>query len=124
MSSNAELFARFDDAHARYARLREGVGELQRDLDALEATVRSPDGMVTVVVGARGNLKRLTLHDRAYQEHPPQRLAILITEAVRKAETVVTQAVQERIAELVPEGTGLDRVLRRQDERMGYQDGH
>ena len=120
--ANAGLRARFDDVHAQYAKMREGVRDLQEDLAAMEVSVRSPDGMVTVVVGPRGNLKTLTIDKRAYQQHPPERLATIILQACQRAESAVADAIQERMGRLLPEGSGLDRVLRRHDERMGYTD--
>lgn len=121
--TNADLFRRFDDAHQRYTSLRESVSSLQRDLENVEATVRSPDGMVTVVIGPGGALKRLELHERAYHQHPPARLATLITEAARHGTTLVTNLIQQRIDTLAPEGSDLSDILRRHDERMGFTDG-
>jgi DNA-binding protein YbaB len=121
--ANAHLRRRFDDAHQRYASLRESVSSLQRDLENVEATVRSPDGMVTVVIGPGGILKRLELHERAYQNHPPARLAALITDAARHGTTLVTTLIQQRISTLAPEGSDLDEILHRHDQRMGFTDG-
>lgn len=87
----------------------------------MEVSVRSPDGSVTVVVGARGSLKSLTLEKNAYQ-HPPERLAAIILHACQRAEQAVAGAVQERLGRVLPEGSGLDQVLRRHDQRMGYSD--
>jgi DNA-binding protein YbaB len=120
--ANAGLRARFDDVHAQYTKMREGVKDLQEDLAAMEVSVRSPDGLVTVAIGPRGNLKSLTIDKRAYQEHPPERLAALIVQACHRAESAVGSAIQERMNRLLPEGSGLDRLLRRHDERMGYTD--
>lgn len=121
--ANSDLFRRFDDAHQRYTALRESISTLQRDLENVEATVRSPDGMVTVVIGPGGVLKRLELHERAYHQHPPQRLATLITEAAQHGAKAVTNLIQQRIDTLAPEGSGLEAILRRHDQRMGFTDG-
>jgi DNA-binding protein YbaB len=120
--ANSGLRARFDDVHAQYAKMREDVRDLQDDLAALEVTVRSPDGTVTVVIGPRGNLKSLSIDKGAYQQHPPERLATIILQACQRAESAAANAVQERMSRVLPEGSGLDRVLRRHDERMGYTD--
>jgi DNA-binding protein YbaB len=119
---NAALRARFDDALARYADLRDGVGRLQRDLEEVQATVRSPDGMVTVVAGPGGAVKRVELHERAYQAHPPHRLAELIGQAARHAAAAVNHLVQQRISEMTPDGIGLDRLLARHDSLMEYRE--
>ncbi len=113
---NTALFSRFEDVHAQYTRLRAGVDALQRDLEGLEVTVRSPDGAVTVVVGPRGNLKAISLQD----DEP---LAMLILEAMRQAEQLATDAVRERLTEVVPESAGgIDGVLRGHDEAIGLSD--
>jgi DNA-binding protein YbaB len=112
---NTALFSRFEDVHAQYTRLRAGVDALRRDLEALEVTVRSPDGLVTVVVGPQGNLKNLALQDN-------EPLAALVVEAMRKAEMLAAEAVRDRLTHILPDGGGLDDVLRRHDEVMGYSD--
>ncbi|BCJ74234.1 hypothetical protein CS0771_37780 [Catellatospora sp. IY07-71] len=129
--ANAALRARFDEVHARYTHLRENVGELQRQLAGLEVSLASPDGTVTVVVGARGQLLRLKLHERAYAAHRPDRLAELITQTTRKAEQAAAEATAELVARAVPGETGvpellrggdLGALLRRHDETMGYRE--
>jgi DNA-binding protein YbaB len=126
---NAELRARFDDVYSQYGRLREGLSVLQQNLAGLEATVRSPDGMVVVVVGARGELKRLTLHEKAYGAHPPERLAKLITQTTARATGVAAEAVQQMMRDVTPPDSGVAEfmrsndygaLLRRHDQRMGY----
>lgn len=112
MESTA-LFSRFEDVHAQYTRLRAEVDALRRDLEAMEVTVSSPDGSVTVVVGPRGNLKRLALRDN-------DELAALITDSMREAEQGITEAVRQRLSRAVPAGAGIDHVLRRHDDVMGY----
>lgn len=113
---NAALFARFEDVHAQYSRLREGIDELRHDLETMEIAVASHDGSVTVVVGPRGNLKQVTIAGN-------EELASAIMEAAQRAEAMVIESVQERIKRVAPEGGGLDQMLRRHDEQMGHGDG-
>ncbi|GAB4060048.1 YbaB/EbfC family nucleoid-associated protein [Catellatospora paridis] len=129
--ANAALRARFDEVHAQYTHLRDNVGELQRELAGLEVSVASADGMVTVVVGARGQLLRLRLHERAYAAHRPDRLAELITKTTRRAEQAAVEATAELVARVVPAETGvpellrggdLGALLRRHDDTMGYEE--
>ncbi|MEV4413442.1 YbaB/EbfC family nucleoid-associated protein [Catellatospora sp. NPDC049609] len=129
--ANAALRARFDEVHARYTHLRENVGELQRQIEGLEVSLASADGMVTVVVGARGQLLRLRLHERAYAAHRPERLAELITQTTRRAEQAAAEATAELVARVVPAETGvpdmlrrrdLGALLRRHDDTIGYQE--
>jgi hypothetical protein len=87
--------------------------------------------MVTVVVGARGQLLRLRLHEKAYATHRPERLAELITQTTRKAERAAAEATAELVARVVPAETGvpellrrgdLGALLRRHDDTIGYQE--
>lgn len=128
--ANAPLRARFDEVHARYTHLRENVGELQRQLEGLEVALSSADGMVGVVVGARGQLLRLKLHERAYAAHRPEKLAELITATTRRAEQAAAEAMAELVGRVVPAETGLPELLRRNDlgallrrhdDTMGYE---
>lgn len=110
------LFARFEDVHAQYSRLREGINELTHDLETMEIAVASEDGSVTVVVGPRGNLKQLTIAGN-------ETLAATIMQAAQRAEALVIESVQERIKRVAPEGGGIDQLLQRHDERMGHGNG-
>ena len=54
---NSALKARADELLGELNHLRSGIGELQRKLRAVTATVTSDDGMVTATVGPRGQLQ-------------------------------------------------------------------
>lgn len=109
--ANAERIARFEDAHTRYERVRDGVTALRHDLADLEITGSSPDGAIGVVVDARGTLRQLTIAG------DPE-LAAAVTAAVTQAQTLAAQAIQDRLKQTLP-STDLDQLLRRHDERMG-----
>jgi DNA-binding protein YbaB len=126
---NARLKSRFADVYAQYDRMRSGMGQLQQDLGSLEASAKSADGMVTAVVGARGQLVRLVLHEQAYQRHRPEPLARLITQTVATASASVAQEAQRMVQDFVPEDSSagsflrsadFTALMRRHDERMGY----
>lgn len=109
--TNANRFARFEDAQSQYGRLRAGADALRHDLAALEVSAQSPDGSVSVVVGPRGNVLQLTIADHAD-------LAPAILDTIRRAETLVLQAVQDRIRANLPSGD-LHELLQRHDARIG-----
>ena len=80
---------------AQFEALRRNVGELQRELAALTATAKSPDGYVTATVGARGQLVRLQLDPRIYRRPDSQQLAASITDTVQKAAAEALERVKE-----------------------------
>jgi DNA-binding protein YbaB len=80
---------------ARFDTLREGMGELQRDLQAVAVSAKSPDGYVTATVGARGQLLKLQLDPRIYRRPDSTALATTITETVQRA--VADAAEQVRL---------------------------
>lgn len=108
---NTDRFTRFEDAQSQYGRLRAGADALRHDLAALEVVAQSPDGSVSVVVGPRGNVLRLTIAN-----HPD--LAPAILETIRHAETLALQAVQDSIRANLPSGD-LHELLQRHDTRVG-----
>lgn len=90
MSVSAEmdrLVAEFDkfqtklkQAEAQFAK----VGDMQEELNALEAEVTSPDRAVTVVAGPSGSIKDLRLTPDALRQQPDQ-LATSILATLHKA---------------------------------------
>ncbi|GAA1022913.1 MULTISPECIES: YbaB/EbfC family nucleoid-associated protein [Amycolatopsis] len=104
MSAEMErLVAEFDkfqtklkQAEAQFAK----VGDMQEELNALEAAVRSPDRAVTVVAGPSGSIKDLRLTPDALRQQPDQLatsiLATLhqaVAESARKQAGIVDEHV-------------------------------
>jgi DNA-binding protein YbaB len=126
---NARLRARFEDVYAQYDRMRSGMAGLQESLLTLEVAATSADGTVTAVVGARGQLTRLTLHEQAYTRHRPEQLARLVTQTVAQAGAAATGEAERMVRRFVPEdsaagsflrSTDFTALMRRHDERMGW----
>ncbi|GAA4329896.1 YbaB/EbfC family nucleoid-associated protein [Klenkia terrae] len=69
--------------------------ELARQARAVQVTETSPDGLVSVTVGARGDLVRLDLDPRIYRRPDSRTLADTITETVHRA----TAAAQEQVVQ-------------------------
>jgi DNA-binding protein YbaB len=95
------------------------VGELHEQLSALEATVKSPSGKVTVVAGPGGSIKDILLADDAVNQ-PASTLAAELKSTVQQA---VAAAARQQ-ATLVDEHMGgqlnvYDRVLENQADAFG-----
>ena len=105
--STTELTGRL----AEYARLAESVRSVQDGIGDIRGTGYSTDGLVTAVVGGRGELVELELDPRIYREQNATKLAENILAAVHEA---AAEAEQEatKIAEklLPPRRSGDDEV--------------
>lgn len=113
--STTELTGRL----AEYARLAESVKSVQDGIGDIRGTGYSTDGLVTAVVGGRGELVELELDPRIYRDHNATKLAKDILAAVHEA---AAEAEQEatKIAEklLPPRRSGDDEVDPRFDPAM------
>ncbi|MEH1014174.1 YbaB/EbfC family nucleoid-associated protein [Micromonospora sp. CPCC 206060] len=125
---NQRLRERFAEVHSQYRQLRSGLDELQEKLAALRLTERSADGLVTVVVGPRGQVISVTLDAAVQRERDVDRLGRTITETIHGATTAATEATQRLVAAYLPAGSGaLDylrdgnfgSLLRRSDAVLG-----
>lgn len=70
---------------AEYRRLADQVRSLQKDVDRISATACSPDGLITAVVGGRGELIDITVDPRIYRHQDAEALGQAITRTVRDA---------------------------------------
>ncbi|MFD2466848.1 YbaB/EbfC family nucleoid-associated protein [Amycolatopsis silviterrae] len=83
-------------AEAQFAK----VGDMQEELNALEAQVMSPDRSVTVIAGPSGSVKDLRLSPDALRQQPDQLAATIlatlhqaVAESARKQAGIVDEAV-------------------------------
>jgi len=86
------------DYRDRVAGLGERAGRAQHELAAAEATATSPDGAVTVTVGAAGALRGLVLH-RSTTAMDRERLAAVVLATARAAQQ---EAAGRAVAAVVP----------------------
>ncbi|MFD1536960.1 YbaB/EbfC family nucleoid-associated protein [Nonomuraea guangzhouensis] len=82
-----------------FVRLQNESRALHDRARAVRVTGRSPDGLVTVTVGARGDLVRLDLDPRVFRRPDSGALAAVITETLHRA---AAQAQEEVIAIFEP----------------------
>jgi DNA-binding protein YbaB len=61
------------------------VRTLQDEVDRISATAYSPDGLITAVVGGRGELAGITLDPRIYRQQDAAALGRAIAQTVRDA---------------------------------------
>ncbi|MBN9745389.1 MULTISPECIES: YbaB/EbfC family nucleoid-associated protein [unclassified Amycolatopsis] len=83
-------------AEAQFAK----VGDMQEELNALEAQVTSPDRSVTVVAGPSGSVKDLRLSPDAFRQQPDQLASTIlatlhqaVAESARKQAGIVDEHV-------------------------------
>lgn len=100
-SNAGDDFAGFD---AEMAQLKARAESAQEQIQTATATVSSPDGAVTVTVGASGALTDIRLGDRAY-ERPPRALAALLMQLCGKAQQRVSAQVMTAFGGLVGESS-------------------
>jgi DNA-binding protein YbaB len=91
---------------AEYERLAEDVRAMRDGLDRIRAAAYSPDGLVSVTVGGRGELLDLTLDPRIYRDQDAGALAGTITETVRDAVAKAERAAVRITERLVGDRTG------------------
>ncbi|GDY29211.1 YbaB/EbfC family nucleoid-associated protein [Gandjariella thermophila] len=96
--------SRVADMQRKSAALAEGLAEAS-------ATVSSPDGSVTVRIGANGGLENLELGHRA-TEHSPARLTALIMETVRRGQRMAAHKVSEAFAPMGPNSEAMRLISR------------
>ncbi|MEV0676362.1 YbaB/EbfC family nucleoid-associated protein [Actinosynnema sp. NPDC050436] len=117
-----QLVTRFEQFQAKLHRVDEqfgDLGEMQRELAAMEVVATSPDRAVTVVAGPSGAIKDIRLTDHALRR-PPHALAAALMGTLRQA---VAEAAR-RQAGIVEQALGddlrlTDQVLETQAELFG-----
>lgn len=99
-----QLQAQVDDITANYQQRMAQVRQRQQRAGQVTAAARSRDGLITVEVGAQGQIIDLLLDSRVYEKMSPQRLAAAIRELSRMAAGQAARQVQEIMAPVVPPG--------------------
>mgnify|MGYP001084418216 CR=1 FL=1 len=87
---------------AEYERIAEQVLAMRDGVDAIRGTGYSDDGLITAVVGGRGELRELDLDPRIYREHNASALAARIVETVHAAAEEAERELTKLAGTLVP----------------------
>jgi DNA-binding protein YbaB len=98
------------DLQARVADTQRKSAELVENLGNTTARETSPDGAVTVVVGANGALHSIELSPRI-AEHTASQLSTLIMKTVHKAQRAVAGKVSEELQPFDATGQMLERYV-------------
>jgi DNA-binding protein YbaB len=102
--------SRLEELAASYERARSDVRQTQDQLRTITATVKSDKGLLTVTVGAQGQITELRFNSRAYRSMSPGALATVLTETIEKARLAVTTRVGEIVGGSLPAGLSFDAV--------------
>jgi DNA-binding protein YbaB len=110
-----------EQAMASLQEQRTKMAAAAKELQAATASVTSKDRMVTVTVGAQGQVVSLTFHTTAYRSMAPAQLATLLTDLLNEARAdigdrvVATMSsfrgVGEALRASMTDGTELEELL-------------
>lgn len=85
-----------DELQARFERMQEQGPALHDKAQAVQVTEKSRDGLISVTVGARGELVRLDIDPRIYRRPDSRALADTIAATIKAA----AATAQERVLEI------------------------
>ncbi|MCG5218938.1 YbaB/EbfC family nucleoid-associated protein [Streptosporangium sp. KLBMP 9127] len=95
------LRAYADELRSNFLRLQQEAPAVHAKARSVQVTERSPDGLVTATVGARGDLIRLDLDPRIYRRQHARALADSIAETIQRAADKAQAKVVEHFEPLV-----------------------
>ncbi|MEV4115790.1 YbaB/EbfC family nucleoid-associated protein [Nonomuraea sp. NPDC049695] len=81
----------------------EQLKKMQEKVGELSATARSKDGMVTVTVGPRGEVRTIDFDPRVYRKLSPSELSAVIVEQIARATGEVSAGMKELMEPFVPD---------------------
>ncbi|MDQ4038113.1 MAG: YbaB/EbfC family nucleoid-associated protein [Actinomycetota bacterium] len=101
-SDIAGMRAYADELQGRLQKLTTEGPEIHHRARAVQVTEKSPDGFISVTVGARGELIRLDLDPRIYRRPDSRQLADEITNAIKAAGAKAQEQVLDLFEPLIP----------------------
>jgi DNA-binding protein YbaB len=104
-----------EELRQQQARLR----ELREKARESSTTVRSADGMITVVVDGRGELSSIALNNAKWRRMPPAELCAALVKTISKARQESQEELLSAYGPLLPKGRGLPRS---QDGRVNLDE--
>ncbi|MFE3451281.1 YbaB/EbfC family nucleoid-associated protein [Nonomuraea sp. NPDC059194] len=99
---SAGLQAYADELRATFMQLQDKGAELHTKAKSVQVTATSRDGLVTVTVGARGELVRLDIDPRIYRRPDARGLADAIAETIHRATAEARAQIIEIFEPLIP----------------------
>ncbi|WP_246083806.1 YbaB/EbfC family nucleoid-associated protein [Nonomuraea diastatica] len=106
-----EIDAAFKEATAGFGQSASRMRDVYEQLNELSHAARSADGMVTVIVDSRGQVRSLALDPRVYRKLSPSELADAIMHQVGVAMREVSARTRELVEPMLPEGVPYDDVF-------------
>jgi DNA-binding protein YbaB len=107
----AEFRASLEELMDDYSKQVGRLNEMRRDLDKVSATASRPDGLVTVVVGARGQVQDIRLEPRVYRKLDSAELSRSIMKLIGEATADVSAQMQKIMTPFMPEGLSYETAL-------------
>lgn len=101
-SDLAGMRAYADELQGRFQKMATEGPKLQERARTIQVTEKSPDGLISATVGARGELIRLDLDPRIYRQPDSRELADTITDTIKAAGVKAQEQVLEVFEPLVP----------------------
>jgi DNA-binding protein YbaB len=98
----AEFRASLEELMDDYSKQVGRLDEMRRDLDEVSATATWPDGMVTVVVGPRGQVQDIRLDPRVYRKVDSGELSRAIMQLIGEATAKVSEQMQKIMTPFMP----------------------
>ncbi|MEV0590889.1 YbaB/EbfC family nucleoid-associated protein [Nonomuraea cavernae] len=99
-----EFRSAVEELAAEYNRQAVHLREAYGKLTTLSAVGKSDDGMVTVTVGPRGQVRDIVLNPRVYRKLSPSELSQSIMKQISVATSEVAERTKELMGPFVPEG--------------------
>ncbi|TDE51559.1 YbaB/EbfC family DNA-binding protein [Nonomuraea mesophila] len=87
-----------DQVNQQVERLRDAYGAI----NAIESTMASPDGMISVTVGPQGQVRGIELNPRVYRKLSASELAGALMEQINRATATVTEQRRRLMEPLMP----------------------
>ncbi|WP_186403670.1 YbaB/EbfC family nucleoid-associated protein [[Actinomadura] parvosata] len=106
-----EVHAALEKAAADFERSTGPLREVYARLKELTHTSRSSNGMVTVTVGAHGQVVSISLDPRVYRKLSPSELADAIAGQIAVASRQVSARVREVVEPLMPDGLRYEEIF-------------
>jgi DNA-binding protein YbaB len=98
--------AEYDARAGEYARIADQVRSMRAGVDDIRETAYSDDGLVTAVVGGRGEVVGLELDPRVYRNQDPEELASTIVATIHAAAEEASQSAVRYAEKLLPAHRG------------------
>lgn len=93
-----------EDLMELYRRQREQIAETQQKLLEVSATATAPGRVVTITVGARGEVTSVTFPTQRYRKMAPAELATVLVSTISEARAQAAEETTALMANLFPGG--------------------